>query len=813
MSLHHDDEDIHYSEKAGTAEQQKHATRTYTYESCRPHDTDDKSYMNFKISIQVRNISFRKIRASLVKELIGNIYDRDKAHWKANPDERKPFSRDDTGRTIKWTVDQRNSIAQLYAYDIDGEGRPGDHDHPQGIWMQYNTLLGSGYVFNTTSNPNAREDILNHARELFVHRRPHPKTIEGDWTYVKETGKKSKLDERKHLDHWTNQAKVDGLPWLARARIETKTETIGSGVTLPYKFREYDLQVLNDCTVELDLVILDNLVRDYFSNRSIDPREKEYKRLLINKEDHTSSNKKVWITNYTADQNYQTVRGRLESTSAFNAIVHNESHWKLDWHKKKGQLTLEEMSNGKSKGREHPRSRSRYKRPESETGNESSSSTSGDEILGMGKIRSHRSMPSSFPGYTHSLVESQNSEMTWSGRPEPSNLSSLFIGIHKKDRTVRYYGYKLTNSTRLCLWWDEIADILLSKKIIKPPSAKGPKEKGKLIEEGKMIMIQFDPGSVNPEAGMKYFVSNISNLCDAIQGTPKDSCTHERYSIKTYSLFEYKNSTTVNEQYPSISIRNRLRNKVAYKSILSGLGELLKKPGGDVILAKNKGEIWKLIQKSDGTYLSKPNSTQLRITIHPLAKRQRDTSSSGYYPSSDELQRSRRPESHSAHRRSPSVSSRDSSNQDRTPTRTEYRPRRARSLALSAHERRIRNLPDYIRSREQYRAATSGSSSGVESDVVGQDISFYHHPAAGHGNSTSSTHSHAQTQTEELKRRGSKIRGIMDMAKYLSQEQRQERKRQRDHRSEEKRKNEIKKKEEREKEILGSWKVVVYGLS
>ncbi|TGO38444.1 hypothetical protein BHYA_0075g00480 [Botrytis hyacinthi] len=538
-----------------------------------------------------------------------------------------------------------------------------------------------------------------------------------------------------------------------------RTEKIKSGVISTYKFGNHDLKVLNDCTVELDLMTLDKLFGDHFLIESTNSHEEEYKRLLTSNKDHTSSNKKIWITNYTANQPYQTVRDRIKSTSAINAVAQKGSHWKLDWHKEEGRLNLEEMSNGKSKGREHSRSRSRYKRPESETGNESSSSTSGDEALGTGEIRSHRSMPSLFPGYTHSLVESQNSEMTWSGRPEPSNPLSLFIGIHKKDRTVRYYGYNLTNSTRFALWWDEIADILLSRKIIKPSRAKGPKEKeakekgpkekGRLIEEGNMIMIQFDPSSVNPEAGKTYFVLNICNLCDAIHGTPKDSYIHERYRVKTYSLFEYINGITVDEQYPSISIRNRLRYKVAYKSILSGLGQLLREPGGNVILDKNKGEIWKLIQKSDGAYLSKPNSTQLRITIHPLAKHQRDTSSSEYFSFSEESQRSRRPKSHSAHRIPPSVSSRDGSNQDRIPTKTGLRPR---SVALAAHEGNISNLPEYNESREQHRAATSGSRSGVQSDV-GQDISFFHPPTASHGNSASSTHSHAQTQKEELKER------------------------------------------------------------
>ncbi|TGO08284.1 hypothetical protein BTUL_0216g00090 [Botrytis tulipae] len=521
-----------------------------------------------------------------------------------------------------------------------------------------------------------------------------------------------------------------------------RTETIKSGVFSTYKFGNHDLKVLNDCTVELDLVTLDKLFGDHFLIESTDSHEEKWVywqitegRDINGKTDfslsryhptckkmpyHTSSNKRIWITNYTAGQQYKTVRDRIKSTSAIEAVAQEGSHWKLDWNKEEGRLALEEMSNGKSKGREHFRSRFRYKRPESETGNESSSSTSGDEALGMGETRSHRSMPSPFPGYTHSLVESQNSEMAWSGRPEPINPLSLFIGIHKKDRTVRYYGYNLTNSTRFALWWDEIADILLSKKIIKRPSAKGSRGKGKLIEEGNRIMIQFNTGSVNPEVD---------------------------------SLFEYKHGTTADEQYPSISIRNRLRYEVAYKHILRGLGKLIGEPDGEGILAKNKGEIWKLIQKSDGAYLSKSNSTQLPITIHPLAKRQSDTSSSVYHSFSEESQKSRRPKSHSAHKSPPSVSSRDGSNQDRAPPQTKLEPFRARSVALAAPEGHIRNHSDCNKSREQHRAATSGSRFGVESGVVGQNISFYHPPTSSHGNSASSTHSNAQTQIEEPKER------------------------------------------------------------
>ncbi|KAF7954908.1 uncharacterized protein EAE97_000167 [Botrytis byssoidea] len=554
-----------------------------------------------------------------------------------------------------------------------------------------------------------------------------------------------------------------------------RTETIKSGIFSTYKFGNHDLKVLNDCTVELDLVTLDKLFGDHFSIESTDSHEEKWiywqiteGRVINGKTNfslsryhptckkmpyHTLSNKRIWITNYTAGQQYKTVRDLIKSTSAIEAFAQNESHWKLDWNKEEGRLALEKMSNGKSKGREHSRSRSSYKRLESETGNESSKSTSGNEALGIGETRSHRSMPSPLPGYTHSLVESQNSEMAWSGRPEPIDLS-LSIGIHRKDRNVRYYGYMLTNSTRFALWWDEIADILLSKGIIKPPSAKGSKGQGKLIEEGNRIMIQFDTGSVKSKVGeKKYSVSYISNLCDAIQGTPNDSCTHERYRVKTYSLLEYKHGIAADEQYPSISIRNRLRYEVACKDILRGLGKLIGETDGEGILAKNKGEIWKLIQKSDGAYLSKSNSTQLPITIHSHAKHQSDTSSSVYYSFSEESQGTRRLKSHSAHKSPPSVSSRDGSNQDRAPPQMKLEPFRARSVAFAAPEGHIKNNPDCNKSREPHRAATSGSRFGVESDAVEQNISFYHPPTSSHGNSGSSIHPHAQTQTEEPKER------------------------------------------------------------
>ena len=92
-----------------------------------------------------------------------------------------------------------------------------------------NTLLGSGYVFNKTSNSNAREGILNKARELFVHKRPNSKTMEGDWTYVEENGK-HKLDERKNIDDWAKTKVENDLPWAARTEI---IKTIKSGFTLP----------------------------------------------------------------------------------------------------------------------------------------------------------------------------------------------------------------------------------------------------------------------------------------------------------------------------------------------------------------------------------------------------------------------------------------------------------------------------------------------------------------------------------------------------------------------------------------------------
>ncbi|KAF5879193.1 uncharacterized protein Bfra_006398 [Botrytis fragariae] len=581
MPSRDDDGDIHYSEKAGTAEQQKHATRTYTYKSCRQGGKDDESSRKSesKIRIQVRNVSWSPIRASLVRELIGKIYDKDEARLRVGKE--KLFDHINASHTMKWTVDQRNNIAQLYTYNVDGEGqcrkgrhgerlgevRPEDHDHPQGIWMQYNTLLGSGYVFNTTSDPNAREDILNQARELFVHRRPHPETIEGDWTYVKETGKKSKLVERKNLDHWTNQTKVDGLPWMARAgtetKAETKTETIGSGVTLPYKFRDYDLQVLNDCTVELDLVTLDILFGDYFSVRSIDPYEKEwiYWRITEGRNRngrtdfflssyyprkekmsyHTPSNKKVWVVNNTTTgQSYLKVLELLKTTRAVNEIVQNESHWKLVWDQEKGRLTLKEISNGKSKENDTSRSRP----------------------------RSH-----------------------------------------------------------------------------------------------------------------------------------------------------YEGAESV-------------------------------------------------------------------------------------YHSSNEYQTGRRPEVRSTYRRSPSVSSRGGSNQERATDdrHREYRPRSNRSLALSAHGRYIGRDQDYIYSRNHHMAPTSGSSSGVESDVVGQDISFFDPRTAENGSLSSSTRRHTQTQTEESKERRPRGQNLKKVAKFFNSDYRQERTRKRNLSREEEWKEDQRKKEKRKEE-------------
>ncbi|KAF7868866.1 uncharacterized protein EAF02_009602 [Botrytis sinoallii] len=317
-----------------------------------------------------------------------------------------------------------------------------------------------------------------------------------------------------------------------------RIEKIKSGVTSPYKFRDYDLQVLNNCTVELDVATLDNLFRDYFSNDSHDSHEKEYKRLLTNNEDHTSSNKKVWITNLMP----ATKITKREENTPDPAPATRDRRARLSM---KIQVALLATI-----------------------------------PWGSGKFARIDQCQGPFPGYTHSLVESQNSEMKWSGRPEPISPFVFVHRYHKQDRTVPYYGYYLTNSTRFGLCAERTEG-----------------EKADSSRKAKMIMSQFGPGSVNSEAGMKYSVSKISNLCDAVRGTPKDSCTHERYRVRTYSLLEYKNGTTVDEQYPSISIRNRLRNKVAYKSVLSGLGKLLKEPGGNVILAKNKGEIWKLVRK------------------------------------------------------------------------------------------------------------------------------------------------------------------------------------------------------------------------
>ena len=83
-----------------------------TYKSYWRGGKDNES----KIYIQVRNISWSSIKASLVKELIGVIYDEDEARPEA--DKEKWFSHENTSLTIKWTVDQRNNIAQLYTYDV-----------------------------------------------------------------------------------------------------------------------------------------------------------------------------------------------------------------------------------------------------------------------------------------------------------------------------------------------------------------------------------------------------------------------------------------------------------------------------------------------------------------------------------------------------------------------------------------------------------------------------------------------------------------------------------------------------------------------
>ncbi|KAM0308378.1 hypothetical protein ACHAO8_010068 [Botrytis cinerea] len=769
MPSHHDDEDVHHSEKVGTAEQQRNATRTYTYKSYWRGGKDNES----KIYIQVRNISWSSMKASLVKELIGVIYDEDEARPEA--DKEKWFSHENTSLTIKWTVDQRNNIAQLYTYDVDGERRPKGRDHPRGTWMQYNTLLGSGYVFNKTSNSNAREGILNKARELFVHKRPNSKTMEGDWTYVEENGK-YKLDERKNLDDWAKTKVENDLPWAARTEI---IKTIKSGFTLPYKFRNCNFQVFNDCKVNLDEVTLGKLFRDYFSFRQIGPQEKKWAYWRMTEEksstgrtyfsiskyhpsDHTSSNKKVLILNNTTNQSYQEVQGKLETTSKFQRNAQNESHWKLGWREEegaeKGHLTVEKISNDESKEQERSRSRSRshsqfhsrHKRPESESGNGSSSSTVSDGNSKVGKIRSQKPIPSPLFGYTHSLAESPHSTKIWSGRPE-SNNSSL-IGIHGINQIVEYYGHELINDTSLSLWWDEIADILLSENIIIPISAKEPKKQGTLTEQDGNLVIEIDPYSSNTGAGVKSFVSSLSNLCDAPLGTPKDSCTHKRCRIKTYLLPKSRDSG-LRRYYPSVSIRNRLSDKVAYISILRGLRELVNKLGSQVFLAQNKGEIWELVEKSDGNYLSKPNSTPLRITIVPLAKKRKDTSSKTVYHSSYESQRDIISRSHSTH-------SRASSNQ----------PRTARSLALSEYERYTDRHPDSIRSRK-HESRSLDSRSGAESSAGNQFISFAQLPPADGRTSTSSMHPHPHPQTAAPKKKSLKT-GIMDMAIRLRKEQR-----------------------------------------
>lgn len=87
-----------------------------TYKSCRPDSRPEH-----KIKIHVRNISWLPLRKSLVKELVGNIYDRDQVKLgvdKDKKDQEKRFSHSDQSRTIKWTVDQRDGMVQLYTYDI-----------------------------------------------------------------------------------------------------------------------------------------------------------------------------------------------------------------------------------------------------------------------------------------------------------------------------------------------------------------------------------------------------------------------------------------------------------------------------------------------------------------------------------------------------------------------------------------------------------------------------------------------------------------------------------------------------------------------
>ncbi|KAF7874785.1 hypothetical protein EAF04_001959 [Stromatinia cepivora] len=159
--------------------------------------------------------------------------------------------------------------------------------------------------------------------------------MQGDWTYSfynEGNEKKYKLEERKDINSWTKPE--INRTWLARV----KTGTIESGDILPYHFKDYDLQVLNDCKERLNVATLDSLVCNTVSKEiRTDPYAKAWvhwriamgtskngKTNFVISRYHPSdlerpypmnSNKKIWITNATNNESYRTVRKLLESTS------------------------------------------------------------------------------------------------------------------------------------------------------------------------------------------------------------------------------------------------------------------------------------------------------------------------------------------------------------------------------------------------------------------------------------------------------------------------------------------------------------------